>query len=139
MLDLVEPIGALDGLPAHAAGIALALVGIVATFVAQSAMGDAWRIGVEAEERTSLVTDGPFALVRNPIFAAMAPTALGLALMVPSVVALLGLVALLVALELQVRLVEEPHLLRAHGAAYADYAGRVGRFLPGVGLLRGVR
>lgn len=139
LVDLVEPIGALDGVVAHATGVALASAGIVATFVAQLAMGDAWRIGVEPDERTELVTDGPFAIVRNPIFAAMAPTALGLALMVPSAIAVLGLLAFAVALELQVRLVEEPHLLRVHGDAYAEYAGRVGRFVPGVGLLPGVR
>ncbi|HEX5763546.1 MAG TPA: isoprenylcysteine carboxylmethyltransferase family protein [Solirubrobacterales bacterium] len=138
LLDLVEPIAALDGLVAHAIGVALAVAGIFATFVAQMAMGDAWRIGVQPGERTELVTDGPFAFVRNPIFAAMIPTALGLALMVPSAVALLGLLAFVVALELQVRLVEEPYLLRSHGEAYAEYAARVGRFVPGLGLLRGV-
>jgi protein-S-isoprenylcysteine O-methyltransferase Ste14 len=71
--------------------------------------------------------------VRNPIFAAMLPTALGLALMVPSWIALLGLGGLLLALELQVRAVEEPYLLSVHGDAYASYAARVGRFVPGVG------
>jgi protein-S-isoprenylcysteine O-methyltransferase Ste14 len=49
--------------------------------------------------------------------------------------------ALVVALEVQVRLVEEPYLLRTHGAHYAEYASRVGRFVPGFGRLktRGVR
>jgi protein-S-isoprenylcysteine O-methyltransferase Ste14 len=28
------------------------------------------------------------------------------------------------------------HLLRTHGRAYAEYASRVGRFVPGVGLIR---
>jgi protein-S-isoprenylcysteine O-methyltransferase Ste14 len=139
LLDLVEPVEPLDGVVVHVIGVALAVAGIVATFVAQAAMGDAWRIGVEPEERTNLVTDGPFALVRNPIFSAMIPTALGLALMVPSAVAALGVAALMVALELQVRLVEEPYLVRAHGASYAEYASRVGRFVPGIGLLHGVR
>jgi protein-S-isoprenylcysteine O-methyltransferase Ste14 len=55
--------------------------------------------------------------------------------MVPSWVALAGVVALFVALELQVRVVEEPYLRRTHGAAYTDYASRVGRFVPGVGRL----
>lgn len=55
--------------------------------------------------------------------------------MVPSVVALVGLAALVVALELQVRVVEEPYLQRAQGSGYADYASRVGRFVPGVGRL----
>ena len=111
LLDLVEPIGALDVAAVHAAGIVLAVAGIAATFYAQVAMGASWRIGVDPGERTQLVTSGPFALVRNPIFAAMLPTALGLTLMVPSWVAFVGLVGLSVALELQVRVVEEPYLL----------------------------
>ena len=41
-----------------------------------------------------------------------------------------------VALELQTRFVEEPHLRRVHGAAYAAYAAQVGRFVPRVGRLR---
>ena len=135
LADVVEPIDALDGHGAHVAGAILAVAGIAATLVAQMAMGESWRIGVDPQERTDLVTSGPFALVRNPIFSAMLPTALGLTLIVPSWVAILGLVGLFVALELQVRVVEEPYLLRAHGETYAAYARRVGRFVPGVGRL----
>jgi len=136
LIDVVEPIGAIDGNVAFWIGTALALVGVGATSYAQMAMGTSWRIGVDHEERTELVTHGPFALVRNPIFAAMIPTALGLTLMVPSVVALAGLLGLIVALELQVRVVEEPYLRAIHGQPYAEYAARVGRFVPGTGLLR---
>lgn len=135
LLDLVEPIAALDTTAAHVGGLVLAVGGIGLTFYAQVAMGTSWRIGVDADERTELVTSGPFALVRNPIFAAMLPTALGLTLLVPSWVALAGLAGLALALELQVRVVEEPYLLRAHGRDYADYAARVGRFFPSVGRL----
>lgn len=53
-------------------GVALAAFGIGATLAAQLAMGGSWRIGVEPTERTTLVTDGPFRIVRNPIFAAVA-------------------------------------------------------------------
>ena len=135
LADVVEPIDALDGHGAHVAGTILAVAGIAATLVAQMAMGESWRIGVDPAERTELVTSGPFALVRNPIFSAMLPTALGLTLIVPSWVAILGLVGLFVALELQVRVVEEPYLLRTHGETYGAYASRVGRFVPGVGRL----
>lgn len=135
LLDVVEPIAALDTTAAHVAGAILAVGGIGATFYAQVAMGASWRIGVDPDERTELVTAGPFALVRNPIFAAMLPTALGLTLLVPSWVALLGLAGLVAALELQVRVVEEPYLLSVHGERYAEYAARVGRFVPGVGYL----
>jgi protein-S-isoprenylcysteine O-methyltransferase Ste14 len=139
LLDVIEPIASLDGVLAHAAGIGLASAGIIATFGAQLAMGDAWRIGVREEERTDLVTEGVFGLVRNPIYSAMIPTVLGLALIVPSPLALISFVGLVVALELQVRVVEEPYLLRTHGGKYADYASRVGRFVPGIGALHGVR
>ncbi|MFN8114426.1 MAG: isoprenylcysteine carboxylmethyltransferase family protein [Solirubrobacterales bacterium] len=132
----VEPIAALDGAGVHVAGAIVTVAGIVLTLLAQVAMGDSWRIGVDHDERTELVTDGPFARVRNPIFSAMIPTALGLAMLVPSPVAILAAVALAVALELQVRVVEEPYLLRAQGDAYAAYAARTGRFVPGVGRIR---
>jgi protein-S-isoprenylcysteine O-methyltransferase Ste14 len=137
LLGVLEPIEALDTTAAHIAGVVLAVAGIATTFYAQVAMGTSWRIGVDPAERTELVTAGPFGLVRNPIFAAMAPTALGLTLLVPSWVALAGLAGLIAALELQVRVVEEPFLLRAHGDSYAAYAARVGRFVPRLGRLRG--
>lgn len=136
LLDLAPPVAALDGTAGHVAGVVLFAGGLAATLAAQIAMGTAWRIGVDPDERPELVTTGPFGLVRNPIFAAMLPTSLGLVLMVPSVVALAGLAALVLALELQVRVVEEPYLAATLGAPYRRYAARVGRFVPGVGRLR---
>jgi protein-S-isoprenylcysteine O-methyltransferase Ste14 len=132
---VLNPIAALDGPVGHVLGIVLAVAGICLTFAAQMAMGDSWRVGVDPGGRTELVTDGPFRLVRNPIYSAMLPTILGLVLMVPNALAIAGLLVLFAGLELQVRLVEEPYLLRTHGAQYATYAARVGRFVPGVGLL----
>lgn len=84
LLGWVEPLASLDTSAARVFGNALALLGIAATLYTQLAMGTSWRIGVDPEERTTLVTSGPFAVVRNPIFAAMLPTALGLTLLVPS-------------------------------------------------------
>jgi protein-S-isoprenylcysteine O-methyltransferase Ste14 len=136
---VLDPVAVLDGPVGNAAGIVLAVAGICLVFGAQLAMGDSWRIGVDPEERTDLVTDGPFGHVRNPIYSAMIPTILGLVLMVPSALAIVGLVILFAGLELQVRLVEEPYLLRAHGDDYAIYAARVGRFVPALGLLPGTR
>ena len=120
LADLVEPIEALDTTPLRVPCVLLFLVGLTGTLAAQMSMGESWRIGVDESERTGLVTDGAFALARNPIFAAMLPTSLGLALMVPSWVALVGLAALFLALELQVRVVEEPYLKRVHGRTYTD-------------------
>jgi protein-S-isoprenylcysteine O-methyltransferase Ste14 len=137
LAGLADPVAPLDGTTGHVAGTALAVLGVALTLVAQRAMGRSWRIGVDPAETTELVTSGPFALVRNPVFAAMLPTSLGLVLMLPNPVALAGLAALWAALEIQTRVVEEPYLLRTHGAVYARYAARVGRFVPGVGRLAG--
>lgn len=135
-LEVVEPIAALDIAALHVAGLVLVVTGIGLTVYAQMAMGDSWRVGVDPGELTPLVTSGPFAVVRNPIFAATLPVALGLALLVPNWLALLGLATLVCALELQVRVVEEPYLAKVHGESFIRYASRVGRFIPGVGRLR---
>ena len=129
----LNDLAVLDAAALHVAGSVVAVLGVVLTVVAQLAMGVSWRIGVDPAERTELVTDGPFALVRNPIFSAMLVTAIGLAAMVPNLVAVLGLVALVAALELQVRAVEEPYLTTVHGDDYRSYLKRVGRFVPGLG------
>jgi protein-S-isoprenylcysteine O-methyltransferase Ste14 len=78
----------------------------------------------------TLVTGGPFALARNPIFTAMATTSLGLTLMAPKVAAVTAWLILIAAVQLQVRAVEEPYLIATHGDTYRRYAATVGRFLP---------
>jgi hypothetical protein len=110
----------------------LAVAGVALVLVAQAQMGSSWRIGVDEGEQTALVTDGLFRHVRNPIFTGMGPVAAGTMLMVPTPAALLALACLVVALEIQIRVVEEPYLRRTHGAAYATYTAGSGRFLPKV-------
>ena len=134
----IEPLELLSSRPLQVTGVVLAVLGIAATFWAQLQMGTSWRIGVDPQERTSLVTDGVFAVVRNPIYTAIGVTGVGLTLMVPNPVALADLVGLLVALQLQVRVVEEPYLRRVHGSAFAAYAATTGRFLPPLGRTHGL-
>ena len=135
LADVIEVWDELDTTAAHVAGFASCAVGIAGTFLAQMAMGASWRIGVDPAERTELVTGGVFALCRNPIYTFMVISWLGFALLVPTWVALAAGVLLVAGLEIQVRLVEEPHLLRSHGEPYRTYARRVGRFVPGLGRL----
>jgi protein-S-isoprenylcysteine O-methyltransferase Ste14 len=117
-------------------GIALAVLGIVLTVWAQLDMGDSWRVGVDESEMTPLVHSGMFGRVRNPIYTAMLTFDLGIALLTPNFVTIAGLTLAIARLELQVRRVEEPYLLRRHDEAYRRYTASVGRFIPGVGQLR---
>jgi protein-S-isoprenylcysteine O-methyltransferase Ste14 len=133
----VDPIASLDGAAGHVGGAVLLVGGTALILYSQLAMGRSWRIGVDPSERTELVTGGPFAIVRNPIYSAMLIAFAGLALMVPNAVTIGAFAAVLIALEIQTRVIEELHLLRAHGETYGSYAARVGRFVPGAGRLRG--
>lgn len=135
LAGVVEPLAPFASPSVHVAGIVLTLLGTLATLWSQLAMGDSWRIGVDAHERTNLVAAGPFRWVRNPIFTSMGLGLGGLALLTPNLLAAVALLALLIALQLQVRWVEEPYLTLTHGAAYRRYAARTGRFLPGIGRL----
>jgi protein-S-isoprenylcysteine O-methyltransferase Ste14 len=139
LLQLYGVITPLPGLQANGiqiAGIAFALLGIVLTVWAQLDMGDSWRVGVDESEMTALVHTGMFGRVRNPIYTAMLTFNFGIALVTPNVMAIAGLILAVTALQLQVRRVEEPYLRDKHGAAYRGYTARVGRFIPGVGLIR---
>jgi protein-S-isoprenylcysteine O-methyltransferase Ste14 len=126
-------IDSLDVRALHAAGIVLATTGGLGVFLAQLGMGASWRVGVSSEERTDLVTGGWFSMIRNPIYTGMIVAFFGFALMVPTWVGLAAVVVIAAGLELQVRAVEEPYLIRTHGDEYRAYASRVGRFLPGIG------
>jgi protein-S-isoprenylcysteine O-methyltransferase Ste14 len=129
----LDPIDAVDVGWLHVIGIALAGTGGLSVFLAQLGMGESWRIGVNEAERTDLVTSGWFSIVRNPIYTAMILGWFGLALMVPTWLGLAAVPVIAAGLELQVRAVEEPYLVRTHGDEYRGYASRVGRFVPGIG------
>jgi len=135
LFGVMRPLSVLVSPPTQSAGLILFAAGFALTFAAQMGMGRSWRIGVKAGEKTQLVTTGLFAVVRNPIFAGVLAAFLGLFLVAPTTLAAGSWVLLLAAVEIQVRFVEEPHLLRVHGNVYRKYAGRVGRFLPGLGRL----
>jgi len=131
--ETLEPIDALDRTAIQVAGAALAGAGIALTVMAQFAMGDSWRVGVDPDERTSLVTGGLFSIVRNPIYTGLVATFAGIALLAPNVLTIGGELLLIAAVELETRLLEEPYLARVHGREYTDYCGR---FVPGLGRLR---
>lgn len=109
-------------------GMALLLLSLVWTGLAQSQMGESWRIGIDQEQRTTLVQSGVFGVSRNPIFLGMMITLLGLFLVIPNTLTLLGLVMGVVLIQIQVRL-EEEFLARTHGDEYAQYRRRVRRWV----------
>lgn len=127
MLDPLSPLALIE-----AAAIALLMAAAVWLFVwATRTMGRNWSIVARTRADHELVTTGPFAYVRHPIYSAMALILLALAIGLGNEWRLI--VALpLYALGTRLRIAEEERLLRAmFGPAYDAYAARVARFIPG--------
>ena len=77
-----------------------------------------------------LVVDGPYSVVRNPMYNSVALVIFGEALMFRSVPLVVVGVVFFAATTLFVLLYEEPALRRKFGAEYEEYCRRVPRWIP---------
>lgn len=110
-----------------------AVAAVVLIAVAQLQMGESWRIGLDPDEETALVTSGIYASIRNPIYTGMVLFAVAHAVLTPSPWAVAAVVLILVGVQLQVRAVEEPYLERLHRDDYRSWTRISGRFVPQLG------
>jgi protein-S-isoprenylcysteine O-methyltransferase Ste14 len=95
---------------------------------AQAQMGSAWRIGIDTQHPTALITKSIFSWSRNPIFLSLRVTLACLLVLSPTPIHLALIVAAELLMQIQVRL-EESHLLQLHGAHYRTYQQQVRRWL----------
>lgn len=117
----------------EAAVVALLMAAAVGLFVAAShAMGRNWSLVARTRDDHALVTTGPFAHVRHPIYVALFLLLLALAVALGHT-GKLWFAMPVYALGTALRVREEERLLRAmFGAGYGSYAARVKRFVPGL-------
>jgi protein-S-isoprenylcysteine O-methyltransferase Ste14 len=111
-----------------AVGWGLMLAALFVTLKSQNDMKTAWRIGIDTQVKTDLMTSGLFKFSRNPIFLSMRTSLLGLFLVSPSTITALFACLGEVFMQIQVRL-EEVHLLGLHGEKYTQYQQRTRRWL----------
>lgn len=126
---VAAPAGALLGTWTLIAGLVLLAAGHSGTYWCYAALGDAWRIGIRRKERTGLVTAGPYARIRHPIYSFQILLLAAAALLLPTPLSA-ALLALHVAACTLKALDEEAYLLGVHGDDYKAYIARTGRFLP---------
>lgn len=126
--EYLAPITWLEGDVLTAVGVTLLILALIWVLIAQAHMGASWRIGIDTENETSLVTHGVFRLSRNPIFLGMRLNLLGLFLVLPNALTLLLWLLGDVAIQIQVFL-EEEHLRLQHSAAYDRYSAATPRYL----------
>ena len=109
-------------------GWGLLVLSLILVWVAQSQMANSWRIGIDENNKTELVTTGLFSISRNPIFLGIMIANVGLLLIIPNAFTLLIVSLSTVSINTQIRL-EEDFLEKSHGAEYADYCTNVRRWL----------
>lgn len=111
-------------------GYALYFSGLGIVLLSQHQMGSAWRVGVNLDEETQLITSGLFEHVRNPIYTGLFTGCIGLWCISPSTILILGLLTLYISVELFVRKVEEPYLHEQFGSEYEKWFNSTPRYFP---------
>jgi protein-S-isoprenylcysteine O-methyltransferase Ste14 len=109
-------------------GLGLLWASFLWTVVAQSQMGESWRIGIDQEAHPPLVTEGLFRISRNPIYLGVRGSSLGLFFALPNGLNIVILTLTVVLTAIQVRL-EEEHLKEAYGTEYLEYCERTARWI----------
>lgn len=109
-------------------GITLILIAFIWTATAQIQMSKSWRIGINYEEKTALISHGLFNYSRNPIFLGILVTYLGTFLIAPNTISFSVLLITFFIIQTQVRL-EEEYLENVQGKSYLEYKSKVRRWL----------
>jgi protein-S-isoprenylcysteine O-methyltransferase Ste14 len=109
--------------------VGVAVFAFVATLICWKRMGRSWRMGIDPEEKTNLVTRGPYAYVRHPIYALSILLMLCTMVILPTPLMLAAGVIHIVFIVWESRR-EEQHLINQHGERYVQYCAKVRRFVP---------
>lgn len=108
----------------------LAAIGMAFALWSRATLGRLWSAAVTQKEGHRIVEQGPYAIVRHPIYTALLAGAIALVVAKGTAVALAGLVLMITGYVLKARL-EERFLAQALGEAdYAAYRRRVPMLVP---------
>ena len=109
-------------------GWGLLFLSLIVVWLAQSNMKESWRIGIDEENKTQLVTSGFFSISRNPIFLGIMIANVGLFLVLPNAFTMLIIALSTVSINTQIRL-EEEHLEKTYSDSYVRYKKKVRRWI----------
>lgn len=111
------------------AGTVITGLGVLSFILSVLHMKDNWRAGVQKDAKTELVTDGIYAISRNPAFLGFDLMYIGILMTFFNPILCLATAIALILFHLQIVNVEEDFLLEAFGQEYLDYRKHVGRYL----------
>lgn len=117
-----------NALPAQFLGVALIILGFTLFTLALIHLGTSWRMGLDETTPGELVTNGVYALSRNPIYIFFDLYFIGTFLINGTLIFLIFAAFVTVNLHYQI-LEEEKFLLKLYGPAYQAYCARTGRYI----------
>ncbi|MBS1783382.1 MAG: isoprenylcysteine carboxylmethyltransferase family protein [Bacteroidetes bacterium] len=120
------PIPYLQNLNIHFVGLILIHISLIWIIIAQVQMSNSWRIGIDEQNNTDLVTNGLFSISRNPVFLGMIICVAGLFLVIANAISFCILVTTYIVIQIQIRL-EEEFLKKQHGEQYISYQSKTRR------------
>jgi len=118
--------------PTHASfaiGAFLTAAGILFAAWARRVIGSNWSATVTVKQDHALITSGPYAWVRHPIYTGLLLALVGTAISIGQVRAAIGFVIAVLAI-LRKMQIEERVMLEQFGDAYRAYRARVPRLIP---------
>ncbi|MEF2148110.1 methyltransferase family protein [Aquilutibacter rugosus] len=113
----------------YAIGVLVMLAGLILAIWARRTLGRNWSANVQIKQDHELVTDGPYATVRHPIYTALILMFIGNAIVVGDVRAILGVLIVWASFAVKSRR-EEQFMLSEFGEPYAQYRQRTGGIWP---------
>jgi protein-S-isoprenylcysteine O-methyltransferase Ste14 len=113
------------------AGLAITIAGCLFAAWARLTLGANWSGRVELKQNHQLITNGPYALARHPIYTGLILAAAGTAVAIGEWQCIIGLVLVIFAFVTKIHQ-EEPIMLQAFPDAYPEYRKRVKALLPGI-------
>ncbi len=109
-------------------GMFLIHISLLWISIAQHQMSTSWRIGIDENNKTQLVTKGVFSVSRNPIFLGMICSVFGLFCIMPNTITFFCALTSYFVIQIQIRL-EEYFLEKQHGLDYLNYKKKVKRLI----------
>ncbi|HEX3987772.1 MAG TPA: isoprenylcysteine carboxylmethyltransferase family protein [Acidobacteriaceae bacterium] len=117
------------GLPAFYIGAAITVAGLLFAVWARITIGANWSRSVTIKQNHELVTSGPYALVRHPIYTGLLTALLGSAIALAQFRGLIAFALFFISLWYKLRL-EENWMRSQFGDTYTTYAQRTAALVP---------
>ena len=109
-------------------GSILIFIGLLTSIIASLSLKNSWRIGIDEDEKTELITSGIYKFSRNPYFLSFDLVLIGMVLCFFSFILIITVLVTIIFFHIII-LNEEKYLEKKHGSNYQEYKEKVRRYL----------